>query len=143
MLTAVDSNVVSAYWSNEPAAVGMRALLFEARQAGGLVLCAPGYAELLAYPGATPTFVNTFLADTNLQVVFELPERVWLRAGEAFAGYAARRRKDKVGHPKRLLVDFVVGAHALTMADRLMTLDPKRYRTSYPNLALMTGESSP
>ena len=54
--------------------------------------------------------------------------------GEAYSAYATHRREDRAGHPKRLLVDFVVGAHALLKADRLLTLDPKRYRSAYPEL---------
>ena len=34
---------------------------------------------------------------------------------------------------------FVVGAHALLMADRLLTLAANRYRTAYPELRLMPG----
>ncbi len=136
MLSAVDTNVISALWSKEPAATGMKELLFAARQEGGLIVCAPVYAELLAYPGATKGFVDTFLQDTDIDVHVNLSLEVWARAGEAFSAYAERRRKDRAGQPKRLLVDFVVGAHALLTADRLLTLDPTRYRTAYPELRL-------
>jgi predicted nucleic acid-binding protein len=68
VLTAVDTNVISALWSREPAATGMKELLFAARQEGGLVVCGPVYAELLTYPGATKDFVDTFLQDTDIDV---------------------------------------------------------------------------
>ncbi|CAN5594720.1 hypothetical protein BH24DEI1_BH24DEI1_09280 [soil metagenome] len=84
-------------------------LLFAARQQGGLVVCASVYAELLAYPGATGDFVDAFLEDTRINVEVNLPRQVWARAGEAFSAHAKRRREDRAGHPKRLLVDFVVG----------------------------------
>jgi predicted nucleic acid-binding protein len=137
VLTAIDTNVISALWSKEPAATGMKELLFSARQEGGLVVCAPVYAELLAYPGARRGFFDTFLKDTNIDVHVDLSLEVWTLAGEAFSAYAQRRRKNRVGQPKRLLVDFVVGAHALLMADQLLTLDANRYRTAYPKLSLM------
>jgi predicted nucleic acid-binding protein len=35
--------------------------------------------------------------------------------------------------------DFVIAAHALIQADRLMTLDPKRYRQDFPKLRLVCG----
>jgi predicted nucleic acid-binding protein len=38
---------------------------------------------------------------------------------------------------KRLLGDFIVGAHALLQADRLMTFDPKRYKSHFPELKLL------
>jgi predicted nucleic acid-binding protein len=59
---------------------------------------------------------------------------VWHAAGAAFAAYAARRRRSKGGEPKRLLVDFIVGAHAVLKADRLLTLDPARYSLAFPKL---------
>ncbi len=138
MLSAIDTNVISALWSQEPAATGMEALLFEARHEGSLVVCAPVYAELLAYPGATPAFVTAFLEDTDIQLDFNLSEEVWQAAGMAFASYAARRREGKAGQPKRLLIDFIVGAYALFEADRLLTLDPSRYQRAYPKLQLVS-----
>lgn len=137
MLSAVDTNIISALWSKEPAAAGMTELLFSARQEGGLVICAPVYAELLAYPGATKVFVESFLRDTQIEIQVNLSLDVWARAGQAFSDYAERRRRDRAGQPKRLLVDFIVGAHALLQADRLLTLDANRYRTAYPELTLM------
>ena len=135
MPTAVDTNVISALWSKEPAATSMKELLFSAWQAGGLVVCAPVYAELFAYPGATKNFVEAFLRDTDIEVQ-TISLEIWTLAGEAFSAYAERRRKNRAGQPRRLLVDFVVGAHALLTTERLLTLDPKRYRTAYPELEL-------
>jgi len=34
------------------------------------------------------------------------------------------------------LADFIIGSHALAQADRLMTLDPKRYKQDFPELKL-------
>jgi len=36
-----------------------------------------------------------------------------------------------------LLVDFIIAAHALLHADRLMTLDPVRYELDFPKLHLV------
>ena len=116
----------------------MKELLFSAWQAGGLVVCAPVYAELLAYPGATKNFVEAFLRDTDIEVQ-TISLEIWTLAGEAFSAYAERRRKNRAGQSRRLLVDFVVGAHALLTTERLLTLDPKRYRTAYPELELTPG----
>lgn len=143
MLTSVDTSVISALWSKEPAATGMKELLFSARQEGGLVVCAPVYAELLAYPGATKDFVDTFLEDTQIEGRVNLSLEVWALAGEAFSAYAEQRRKDRAGQPKRLLVDFVVGAHALLMTDQLLTLDANRYHTAYPKLRLEPDDALP
>lgn len=140
MLTAIDTNIISALWSKESAARGVVASLSAARQRGGLVICAAVYCELLAYPGADGEFVERFLRDTDIQVHYALGESVWREAGEAFAAYAQRRREDRAGQPKRLLADFIVGAHALHAADCLLTLDTKRYMASFPALEVIGRE---
>jgi predicted nucleic acid-binding protein len=136
MRTAIDTNVISALWSGEPASNGMAALLGRAQNEGGLVISAPVYVELLAYPNATVTVLRQFLERTRVVADFLLDEAVWHEAGAAYAAYAARRRS-KDGEPKRLLVDFVVGAHALLKADRLLTLDAARYGSAFPRLVIM------
>ena len=109
-------------------------------QEGGLVICAPVYLELLAHPRATTSFVERFLSDTAVEADFLLDEAVWREAGRGFVAHVQRRRVSKTlrsTSPKRLLVDFVVGAHAALRADRLFTLDPHRYSQDFPRLRLM------
>jgi hypothetical protein len=137
MRTAIDSNVISALWSLEPMASQIVALLGRAQVEGGLTVSAPVYAELLAHPKATPEFVNEFLAKTNITIDFLLAEEVWLLASESFAEYARKRRKSKGTNPKRFLADFIIGAHAMLRADRLLTLDRSRYDRSFPSLKLL------
>jgi len=48
-----------------------------------------------------------------------------------------RRRKAKTKEAKRLLIDFLMGAHAHQTADRLLTLDKNRYEIAFPNLKLI------
>ena len=115
----------------------MASLLGDARKIGGLVICAPVYAELLAHPKANQNFVDTFLIDTGVAVEFSLDEPVWRGAAKAFAAHAARRRSQRGDQPRRLLVDFIIGAHATEKSDRLLTLDASRYRTEFPQLVLL------
>lgn len=135
MRTAIDTNVISALWSREAVSVRMAQVLGRAQNEGGLVICAPVYAELLAHPKATATFVDDFLSQTHVVTDFLLNEDVWRKAGSAFAEYAQRRRRSREGAPRRLLVDFLVGAHALLRADRLLTLDSSRYHHAFPKLS--------
>jgi len=135
--TALDTDVLSALWSGEASARGLESTLFKVRSEGGLVVCAPVYCELLAYPSATQRFVREFLDETNIIVDFLLDEEIWQRAANAFVAYAQRRRRSKGGSPKRMLVDFVVAAHALLRADRLMTLDASRYQPDFPRLRII------
>lgn len=137
MRTAIDTNVLSALWSKEPLALQAARNLGNARTEGGLVVGAPVYAELLAHPKATESFVNSFLADTGIVVDFEFQQRVWLEAGRRLARYAKRRRRSTRQGPRRLLADFIIGSHALAQADRFMTLDPTRYKRDFPELKLI------
>jgi predicted nucleic acid-binding protein len=135
--TALDTNVISALWSSEPLASRVAAELAQAHTQGGLVICAPVYAELLAHPSASQSFVDSFLTDTTIAIDFALDEPVWRQAAKSFSAYAERRRRSGGGTPKRLLVDFVVASHALLRADRLMTLDATRYKQDFPKLRIV------
>jgi len=135
--TALDTNILSALWSSEPAASQIARRLEQAYAEGGLVISAPVYAELLAHPSATAAFVDQFLANAGIVVDFDLGEQVWRMAAKAFANYANRRRRARAGHPKRLLVDFVIAAHASLAADRLMTLDAGRYSQEFSKLRIV------
>jgi predicted nucleic acid-binding protein len=102
-----------------------------------LVICAPVYSELCAYPGASRPFVLKFLNETGILVDFAITEAVWDETALRFADYANRRRKSGGGSPKRMLVDFIVGAHALLKAERFLTLDQGRYIKDFPELNLV------
>lgn len=136
MRTAIDTNVLSALWSKEPSSSDIARNLGNAKAEGGLVVSGPVYAELLAYPKATESFVNDFLADTGIAVDFEFGKDVWVEAGRRFARYAKRRRRSARQGPKRLLADFLIGSHAMAQADRFVTLDAKRYARDFPELKL-------
>jgi predicted nucleic acid-binding protein len=115
----------------------MASLLGRVAGEGGLVICGPVYAELLAHPKASERFVDEFLTTTRVEVDFVLEEPLWREAAGRFAAYARRRRRSGGGQPKRLLVDFLIGAHAFLRADRLLTLDPRRYAEDFPKLRLL------
>jgi predicted nucleic acid-binding protein len=137
MKTALDSNILSAFWSNEPSAVRIEQELLASRAQGGLVVSAPVYVELGAHPLVAPGFVDKFLAETGIAVEFLLDEPIWRKAAEGFAAYAQRRRSSGGASPKRLLPDFLIAAHALLRADRLFTLDPSRYQQDFPSLRII------
>jgi predicted nucleic acid-binding protein len=137
MRTAIDSNVFSAIWSGETSQQRMRMQLRQARSDGALLISPFVFAELLAYPGASLAFVQDFLNATGVAIDYQLEERVWSETGLRFARYAERRRKSVGDSPRRLLADFLIGAHALVQADRLLTLDPEVYRRDYPEVVLL------
>ena|ERR1700740_331871 len=139
MITAIDTNVVTALWNNDDALnVRAQAALEGVYGHGGLVVTGVVYAELLAAPSRTEQFVDQFLEAAGIDVEWEINERLLRAAGLAFQGYAARRRKQKVTEPRHLLADFLIGAHALVNGYQLLTLDEGMYRTAFPRLGIVT-----
>ena len=137
MTTAVDTNVIVALWDRDPAfSAAARSALDAALARGSLFICAPVFAELMAAPGRTESFLDSFFGATGIQVDWTLGEAVWRTAGRAFQAYAARRRKQGSG-PRRILADFLIGAHALEEGHRLLTLDDHLYRAAFPALAVV------
>ena len=137
MRTALDTNVLSALLSTEPGVNDVLKKLGAAKLEGSLLISGIVYAELLANPYVPESSLIDFFADTGVLIDFQTPEKLWPLTGRRFDQYARRRRRSGGGEPKRMLADFIVGAHALLQADRLMTLDPERYRQDFPELRLL------
>ena len=139
MTTAIDTNVLVALWDEDPTLSSAAQTALEAAfHRGGLVVSAPVFAELIAAPGRTEAFVSSFLEDTGIVVDWDLSEAVWRSAGRAFRSYAERRRRHRESGTRRILVDFLIGAHAATHVFRLLTLDERLYRASVPALTIET-----
>jgi predicted nucleic acid-binding protein len=139
MTTAIDTNVIVALWNEDDIQnLAAQRALEETQGRGGLVICGAVYAELLAAPARTEAFVDGFCEETGIAVEWELGERVWRAAGMAFQSYAARRRKQREAEPRRILTDFLIGAHALVGGYKLLTLDGRTYQASFPRLAITT-----
>ncbi len=139
MTTAVDTNVVIALWDKDPAlSLAAETALEKAFARGNLVVSAPVFAELIAAPGRTESFVSSFLEETGIAIDWDLGEAVWRSAGRAFQSYAERRRKQRDSGAPRILADFLIGAHALIRGYRLLTLDERLYRTAFPGLTIET-----
>ncbi len=139
MTTAIDTNVVVALWDKDVALSSAAQVALEgAFNRGNLVVAAPVFAELMAAPGRTENFVNSFLEDTAIAVDWDLDEAVWKSAGRAFQSYAGRRRKQGDSGTRRILTDFLIGAHAHTRGYRLLTLDERLYRSAFPTLIIET-----
>ncbi|GAA5532149.1 type II toxin-antitoxin system VapC family toxin [Deinococcus aluminii] len=134
MISALDTNVLAAVMYSEPTAERISQHLQLLRLSGDLLICGPVYAELSAGPQVTPLRLDHFLNDVNVHVDWRLDEAVWRSSGAAFATYAARRRASGGGSPRRVLADFVIGAHALSRGAQLVTLDAQHYAACFPEL---------
>jgi predicted nucleic acid-binding protein len=139
MTTAVDTNVVIALWDKDSTLnFAAQNALDRAFHRGTLVAAAPVFAELIGAPGRTETFIDSFFDETGIRVDWELGEPIWRLAGRAFQAYAERRRKQRDRGARRILADFLIGAHASANGYRLLTLDDGLYRAAFPALAIET-----
>lgn len=138
MIAAIDTNVLVALWDFDDALnAAAQAALDAAFAQGGLVISGAVFAELLAFPRRNETFVDEFLRDTGISVDWTTDEAIWRAAGKAFQGYAKRRRRQRATGPRRLLADFLIGAHALERGFSLLTLDDGIYRSAFPKLRIL------
>lgn len=138
MTTAIDTNVIVALWNvDDTQNLEAQKALEESQGRGGLVVCGPVYAELMAAPGRSEAFVDKFFEEAHIAVEWELGERVWRAAGTAFQSYAVRRGRHKEAEPRRILADFLIGAHALVNGYKLLTLDGRTYRAAFPRMAII------
>lgn len=112
-------------------------MLDRCRVDGALMISGAVHAELRAHPRLSAGQLAEFLATYRIQVDFETEQEIWRLAGDAFASYVERRRRAGHGEPKRLLADFIIGAHAQVRADRLATLDRSRYAAVFPRLRML------
>lgn len=138
MITALDTNVLVALWEPDDGWNSVAQTALDAAQARGkLIISGVVFAELLAFPLRTESFIDSFLTDTAIRVDWLIQEPIWRSAGTAFQRYARRRRRQGVGAPRRLLADFLIGAHALEHDYRLLTFDDEIYRAAFPALAMV------
>jgi predicted nucleic acid-binding protein len=135
--SALDTNVIVSLIGEEPSgALAAETIMEQAREVGALVICGAVYSELLAHPRMSSALLERFLAETGIQPEFETGRQIWQEAGARYAKYSARRRRAKTASARRLLADFVIGAHALLHADRLITFDAGDFRRDFPELLL-------
>ncbi len=138
MTTAIDTNILVALWDeDELRNPTVRPALDVALGRGSLVVAAPVFSELLAYPSRSEAFLDRFFRETGIFVDWNLTEAVWRTAGLAYQAYAVRRRKHRDPGPRRILADFLIGAHALRNDLPLLTLDDRVFRVAFPRLTVV------
>ena len=154
MITAVDTNIlVDVLVPDQRFGAGSNALLEEAFSAGPILVCDVVYAELSAY-FTDMTGLENFLAERAIRVE-SLSRDALFDAGQAWWRYRRRREAglactlcgartsptcpqcgEAIKARQHMVADFIVGAHALARADRLLTRDPAFFRTYFPELRI-------
>jgi len=139
MTTAIDTNVIVALWDQDTTLnSAAQSALDAALGRGSLIIAAPVFAELMACPGRDQAFLDMFFQDAGIAIDWSLDEAIWRTAGRAFQSYAARRRRHGEPGPRRILADFVIGAHATQKGYRFLTLDDRLYRAAFPELKILS-----
>ena len=82
-------------------------------------------------------FLGRFFKDTNISVDWDFSEAIWRIAGRAFQAYAGLRKRVDSGS-RRILADFLIGAHTLHHGYGLLTFDDRLFRAASPCLRIMT-----
>ena len=131
MITAIDTSVLlDVFGADDRFGQSSAAAVRECLARGSLVACDVVWAETSAY---FPTVAHAQAALDGLRVDYSpLDMATSLLAGEQWRIY--RRAGGTRG---RVIADFMIGAHARTHSDQLLTRDRGFYRTYFENLSVV------
>jgi predicted nucleic acid-binding protein len=132
--TLVDSNIILDVATNDPTWAEWSAMALEtAANESVLAINALIYAEVSIGYGKVEELEQAIPSTIFRREA--LPYESAFLAGKAFLQY--RRRGGLRGSP---LPDFYIGAHAAVSDFRILTRDPRRYRTYFPTVDLIVPE---
>ena len=136
MITAVDSNILIDVLSPDRVrGTASWEALGASRRRGSLVACDVVYSEVAGL-FANQEEARHVLAELGIHYL-PTSEEAALRASRIQREYQRRG-----GDRRRLAPDFLVGAHALDVADRLLTRDRGFYRAYFRDLVVVEPSRS-
>ena len=136
----LDSNVLQALTDVQHSFHAVALELFETYQqrSSEVLICPVVYTEAHSFPMFQADVYIEFFADAGIEIDWQIPELAWTLAGLAQAAHHERRRKSGVTEQRKLMADFVIGAHALARDAILLSFDTG-YRALFPLLELRSG----
>lgn len=131
MITAVDTSVLIDVFGADPrfgaaSADALRRCLNE----GAVVACAPVWSETRVAFASDDAFLH---AMGTLGVGFSAA----LELSATLAGTIFKKYRASGGKRDRVIADFMIGAHAATQCDRLLTRDRGYYKTHFARLVVL------
>ncbi len=143
-MICLDTNAVIALIEGSPASVGevMRAITGISEEAG-LLVCGAVYAEICAGSPLDARDVAGHLRDAHIRIDTVVPLDAWRSAGERYREHTKRRDRSGVATPRRILTDFIIGAHAVALGANvvLVTSDAAFFRRAFPSLCVVDPRS--
>lgn len=152
MITAVDTNIIldvlnpAAKWSSES-----KILIDDALSMGAVIICGAVYAELASFFEDIGD-LDKFLSETRIKLVHSSSKALEF-ASSAWKEYLKKRREGvecsscgrhqmvqcagcgaTIRVRQHIITDFLIGGHALALADVLLTRDKGYYKTYFPSL---------
>jgi predicted nucleic acid-binding protein len=130
MITAVDTNILLDVFGadasfGQASANALRLCL----AAGAVVACEIVWAETAAAFTEEALFVDAMTTLISFQAI---DREVAISAGAVWRSYRQRG-----GKRERVVADFLIGAHALSRCDRLLTRDRGFYRSYFEKLDVL------
>ena len=128
MITAVDTSVLlDVFLPDESYGPASREWLRSAYDEGAIIVCDVVYAELVA------AFADRGALDRALgEISAQVSSFDTAMAYEAGARWIRYRQAG--GSRERIITDFLIGAHAISAAERFLTRDRGFYRKYFPEL---------
>jgi hypothetical protein len=134
---SLDTNVLVSLLNQEKE-FSNRALaaIDRSRKLGRLVVSGPVYAELLGLPSRTQQILDEVFSSGGIEIDWRFEEAVWRTAGTGYQSYVRRRLASSGLLPRRILADFLIGAHAQVHGYTLLTLDGRHYKACFPGIRI-------